>query len=134
MIGFIDKFVATADRVATWDQKRPENYEKVINTHFPALTKHVSHLISQAKATPDWKISAEDLKLLDQHRNHLLQECKKWKHNKETQSVWEIMGREPVAWAQAGYLRDEMTKRSRIVAQGAGTMKLRPKARIRYTP
>lgn len=124
------------DRVATWpkltNQKQPPNYVEVINTTFPALTQHISHLISQAKANPDWSISAEDLGLLDLRRNNLLQACKTWKQKNETQSLWITMAREPVAWAHGGYLRDEPTKQSRTVAQGAGTMKLRPKVRINY--
>lgn len=139
IIGFIDKFVAMVDRVATWPkltgQKHPSNFVQVINVKFPALTTHISHLVSQAETNPEWRISAEDLKLLDTRRNELVQDCRTWIQAKDTKCLWDTMGwGEPVAWVHAGYLRDEMTKQPRTVGQGAGTMKLRPKARIKYTP
>lgn len=117
----------------TWNgQDIPANYRQVIEDRFIPLTKHISDLIEQARADPDWNADAKDIYHLDGFKNQLYFDCKKWIAKGDRICLWDTIGNEPHYWAHAGYLRDEGSVQTRDVNQADGTKSLRPQVRINY--
>lgn len=126
-----------ADRIHSWNQKRPSNYKDVVDLHFKPLTVYVSGLIAQAEADPDWEIDAQSAATLQGLQNNVYKNCTgpTWIAKKDNMCLWDKMGNVQVQnpWPPAAYLNDTATSRQRTAGQGAAVMTLRPQPRIKYT-
>ncbi|KAI3399052.1 hypothetical protein diail_7852 [Diaporthe ilicicola] len=137
IIGFIDKFVCLVDRVKTGGDNLPlpGNFQDVHDKHFQPLMAHVTALITKANSDKDWQADAADLATLKDLQDAVYKGCQTWRYPNDRKSLWDRAKEDVLKiWPPADWLRDVATAQPRTAGKTGATMKLRPKARVKYTP
>lgn len=132
------------DFIATLQQKRPANYKQVLTNRFVPLTAHISNLIGQARADPNWEADDAARQTITTLQDNLYNDCTGWIRKGDLMCLWDTMASYQPHWPEAAYLRDAPTVpkvptvptvstiHQRTAGQGEAVMRLRPQPRIKY--